>query len=384
LNLRSSAPVATAIFLQMGVKRRKVANSHQDRGDRHQVSPSVAKLALTMGKKIYGQGNSNSSRKRAFLKGGKLDGDEDSNGWLILAPVRAGSTEEAARDAKVAAAFAEVLALSSDAESSSSSSMPIEGGLLAAYADAASQIRSADCFDDWVKIVSEILEDAGRPLEAADEIDDEGDEGEPRSADVVHALRRAGALIARAPPLPAPCEGDPVLAVLKEDGEWHAAVVAEAAASEGDGEGEDGRGGSLVVRFLQWGHLQRCERKSVVLLATVIDDDTDDTDDAGQGRNTGECELCERALPLTFHHLVPKQTHSKYLGRQRLPEGLPPDATPTKDFLSRYGCMLCAPCHAVVHRFAPNSTLAASYNSLDALRVAPAVRRWVEYAAARG
>ena len=152
-----------------------------------------------MGKKIYGQGNTHSSRKRAFLKGGDSDGDDAaSNGWLTLALARAGSAEEVARDAKVAAAFAEVLALSTDAENATSSSAPIEGGLLAEYAEAASQSRTADCFDAWVAIVSEILEDAGSPLETADEVGQGCDTGEPTSADVVHALCRSGVLIPRA------------------------------------------------------------------------------------------------------------------------------------------------------------------------------------------
>ena len=113
-------------------------------------------------------------------------------------------------------------------------------------------------------------------------------------------------------------------------------------------------------------------------LAAVIGDDADDADgEAGCGEGT--CELCERRMPLTFHHLVPKATHGKYVGRT-LPPGLPDDAVPTKTYLGSYGAMLCRPCHSVVHRHAPNAVLASTYNSLASLQTAESVAKWVEYA----
>ena len=34
------------------------------------------------------------------------------------------------------------------------------------------------------------------------------------------------------------------------------------------------------------------------------------------------CELCERAIPLTYHHLIPRSTHTKVLKSKWHPEGM--------------------------------------------------------------
>lgn len=64
-------------------------------------------------------------------------------------------------------------------------------------------------------------------------------------------------------------------------------------------------------------------------------------DDEGADQCDGECELCGRQLQLTFHHLVPKMTHPRYLGKAlpadvadaAMGAGLEPE--PTKSFLNR-------------------------------------------------
>jgi hypothetical protein len=35
---------------------------------------------------------------------------------------------------------------------------------------------------------------------------------------------------------------------------------------------------------------------------------------------TAECEMCERAVPLSYHHLIPRSTHAKVLKRKWHPE----------------------------------------------------------------
>ena len=35
---------------------------------------------------------------------------------------------------------------------------------------------------------------------------------------------------------------------------------------------------------------------------------------------TTECEICERAVPLTYHHLIPRETHAKVLKKKWHPE----------------------------------------------------------------
>lgn len=72
------------------------------------------------------------------------------------------------------------------------------------------------------------------------------------------------------------------------------------------------------------------------------------------------CALCGRQVPravITEHHLVPRERGGK-------PEHVVP---------------MCRPCHGHVHALFDNKTLAASLNTLDALRRAPDVARFVRF-----
>ena len=112
----------------------------------------------------------------------------------------------------------------------------------------------------------------------------------------------------------------------------------------------------------------------------------------------GTCELCERLVKRTFHHLVPKvvsghhsgtfelaiktmrlesaplsffaapsrlKTHKKYLNRQRLPDNLAAvGGELSRVWLGTHGALLCRPCHNAVHGAASNAELAESYNTV--------------------
>lgn len=78
---------------------------------------------------------------------------------------------------------------------------------------------------------------------------------------------------------------------------------------------------------------------------------------AQQADVEGLCQLCEREMPLTKHHLIPRDVH--------------------KDFKKRgfgfaelqAGAMVCRPCHSAIHRAVPdNKELGLRYRTLDALR----------------
>lgn len=57
-----------------------------------------------------------------------------------------------------------------------------------------------------------------------------------------------------------------------------------------------------------------------------------------------ECEMCEREhIPLTYHHLIPKQIHAKALKRGW-----------AKDWELQKVAWLCRACHSFVHRTATN------------------------------
>jgi len=152
--------------------------------------------------------------------------------------------------------------------------------------------------------------------------------------------------------------------VLQEDGEWHEATVEEVSATLPR---------MLVVRFRQWPKLQSTPATEVIAVSASVDD-------AQEEVQHGACELCKCKRRLTFHHLIPKETHHRFVGNS-LPAGL--DGEPTRIFLGSYGANLCRPCHSQVHRFAPNLTLAKHFNTVEKLLQQPYIERWVQYAATR-
>eukprot|EP00668_Euglena_longa_P045532 GGOE01061201.1.p1 GENE.GGOE01061201.1~~GGOE01061201.1.p1 ORF type:complete len:202 (+),score=82.89 GGOE01061201.1:24-608(+) len=93
-------------------------------------------------------------------------------------------------------------------------------------------------------------------------------------------------------------------------------------------------------------------------------------DDGEEDLEPGLCAMCERPMPLTFHHLIPKSTHADMLKRSLFP----------KSELSR-GTWICRPCHSAVHSFHDNKTLATQYNTLEALLELEEIRKFVKWMA---
>ena len=83
----------------------------------------------------------------------------------------------------------------------------------------------------------------------------------------------------------------------------------------------------------------------------------------------GLCMLCKRDLPLTLHHLFPKETHAKFVKRGLMSEA---------DRLLKVS--ICRQCHNTVHRTFSNEELSTSYHSLDSLEQHPAIQRWLTFA----
>ncbi|EJD00548.1 uncharacterized protein FOMMEDRAFT_91092 [Fomitiporia mediterranea MF3/22] len=85
---------------------------------------------------------------------------------------------------------------------------------------------------------------------------------------------------------------------------------------------------------------------------------------------TSECEICSRAVPLTYHHLVPRSMHERAVKRG----WHPPE-------MLRSVAWLCRPCHSAVHAVASNEELAKEFYTLDRLLARPDIQRWEKYAA---
>lgn len=177
------------------------------------------------------------------------------------------------------------------------------------------------------------------------------------------------------------------------------------------------------VEFRTSGKKQVCKYENLIYDGNVEDDDHDE--DVGEG----ECEICGREIRLTFHHLIPKETHRKWLKRRKWPARLfvegagktssgggktnlkgssskteqktgsvgtirPREenvtlarrnlldangdipARPNRMFLNRYGLMICRACHTHVHKLAPNEILAIEFNSLERLLADERMRSW--------
>jgi hypothetical protein len=81
------------------------------------------------------------------------------------------------------------------------------------------------------------------------------------------------------------------------------------------------------------------------------------------------CELCERTMPLIFHHLIPKTTHKKLAKKGCTLEQL------------SSGVNICRPCHSAIHKLISHMNMAQQYYTLDKLLGHEGVQKWVAYAA---
>eukprot|EP00553_Chaetoceros_curvisetus_P015887 CAMPEP_0204645040 /NCGR_PEP_ID=MMETSP0718-20130828/1902_1 /ASSEMBLY_ACC=CAM_ASM_000674 /TAXON_ID=230516 /ORGANISM="Chaetoceros curvisetus" /LENGTH=289 /DNA_ID=CAMNT_0051666779 /DNA_START=105 /DNA_END=974 /DNA_ORIENTATION=- len=134
------------------------------------------------------------------------------------------------------------------------------------------------------------------------------------------------------------------------------------------------------------------------------DSDSDSDPDGEEYIGSGECELCEREMKLTRHHLIPKHTwkhitsrfvsaapfveegdmESAYRildlgddfqlpstkttrGTEEYLTGIFSSRVQIKLFLSSYCANLCRPCHSCVHGNIDHYELAERFNTVDSL-----------------
>jgi hypothetical protein len=82
------------------------------------------------------------------------------------------------------------------------------------------------------------------------------------------------------------------------------------------------------------------------------------------------CCLCQRQVPLTFHHLIPKKVHRRTYFKKHF----------TQKILAK-GILVCRKCHKGIHGLHDEMTLARIFNSLEKLRNDPDLLRHVEWVA---
>ncbi|RUS21283.1 hypothetical protein BC937DRAFT_93108 [Endogone sp. FLAS-F59071] len=101
------------------------------------------------------------------------------------------------------------------------------------------------------------------------------------------------------------------------------------------------------------------------------DEEEDEEEEAADAvTHAGDCEMCLRPMPLTFHHLIPKMTHKKMVKR----------GVVTKEEALTRGAYLCRPCHSAVHRTFPHMELALHYDTVEKLMKDEKIQKWVQYA----
>ncbi|KAG3118837.1 hypothetical protein PI124_g2632 [Phytophthora idaei] len=133
--------------------------------------------------------------------------------------------------------------------------------------------------------------------------------------------------------------GKSCLVVLDEDEAWHPARITKHIGENEDSDDEsvvDDRPIEVEVVFIEFGKKQIAHEDEVVL-----DEDVAGREDAED--MTGLCEMCERPVNLTAHHVIPR-------------------------------------CHSKIHSVEDNKTLAREYNTLDKIMQHPEIIAWVAYA----
>lgn len=83
----------------------------------------------------------------------------------------------------------------------------------------------------------------------------------------------------------------------------------------------------------------------------------------------GQCELCEREVPTTSHHLIPKQIHTRNWFINNF----------TKEEMNSRRADLCGDCHPMVHRYFNHTELGKTYNTIEKLLANEEVAKFVKW-----
>lgn len=79
------------------------------------------------------------------------------------------------------------------------------------------------------------------------------------------------------------------------------------------------------------------------------------------------CVLCQRIIPLTFHHLIPRLTHKKNYNKDK------------DQSLLNKGIWVCRACHSGLHSIYDEETLALQYYTLDLLLGSERIVKMAKY-----
>ena len=102
-----------------------------------------------------------------------------------------------------------------------------------------------------------------------------------------------------------------------------------------------------------------------------IDDGDNDDNNYDNNKHTN-CEICERYVKLTRHHVYPRETHKSCLKRGIAEKELSQTIA------------ICKMCHSTIHRFFSNEELAKHYYSLELLLKEEKIVKYAKWASTQG
>jgi len=224
------------------------------------------------------------------------------------------------------------------------------------------QYLEGDSSDEIVEMLADML------LTVVENAPDDPEEAQEAAEGIIEAMSEPSGCFAQAtlasdtggPALFA--ASDRCLAVLEEDGEWHAAEVVE-----------DGGLAKVSVRFVEYRGLVRGVVREDVMYDpdfAVDDDELDDGDGSYEGK-IGTCQMCERILKMTRHHMIPQSEHRR----------IEKQGSHSQAWLRGGNNILlcCRQCHSMLHKLETNKTLADVYSTVAKIKDHPGVVRWVGY-----
>lgn len=85
--------------------------------------------------------------------------------------------------------------------------------------------------------------------------------------------------------------------------------------------------------------------------------------------NDSICELCEREIELTKHHLIPRTTHKKAYVTKHF----------SKDECNQNVLWVCRDCHNQIHASISEPELAKHYYTKELLLEEPSIKKFVEW-----
>lgn len=86
----------------------------------------------------------------------------------------------------------------------------------------------------------------------------------------------------------------------------------------------------------------------------------------------GECAMCGRMQPLTFHHLVPRTTRTNKWFKKKFERAAFDE-----------GVNLCRNCHSFIHKQYSEKHLGRELNTLEKLLNDPVIHRFVQWISKR-